>query len=177
MGFVFTSLQILEDLKMFFTQEPEFLNALNVNLGFFFAIAIVFLVLFILSRRENKKLRAENTSFLRSLEEIKDQVSEIVEGQRLSVILKFEKDPKIDQAHIEANKEALIKRVSKTLDSNPTHPNPDTLAYVILEQIGIPLFVSGQTRLEIQKVLGILIANDASKDEWFDFLKEVIDQL
>ncbi len=168
MGFVFTSLQILEDLKM-----TEILGLYIVVLVFF-PILLYFVAIF-----HNYNLKSLE-GIKKTLAEVKKQnsvISVIIESQRLLMVLKFEKDPKVDQVYFEANKEALMGRVSKTLAGNPTHPNPETLAYTILEQIGIPLFVSGATRLEIQKSLGILIANDASKGVWSDFLKEVIDQL
>ena len=146
--------------------------------GLYLLISLLFVVscfIKVLTYEHNEK---HFEGIKKILEEIKENVGKIVESQRLSIILKFDqKDLKVDLEEFEAKKEFLKDRVWEVLVSNPTHPNPVTLAYMILEQIGIPLFVSGQTRLEIQNALGRLIANGEKRNDWLDFLKEVIDQL
>lgn len=110
------------------------------------------------------------------IERIGELLTDILEGQRLSTILEIGPTSlRVKPEDFEPNRARLKARVAKTM-TEKSHPNPETLAYCILEGTGLPLFLELEARNKLQKALGRLLANgDREKAELL--LEDVIEQL
>ncbi len=114
----------------------------------------------------------------RTNRQILEKLNTLVEGQRLSTILKLDpgKDAfKISPEQFEANKPAIKARLLQGLETEE-HPDPDTLAYCVLDRGAYRNFVSAETASSVQKALGRLLVNGdnaATKA----FLEEIVDKL
>lgn len=106
----------------------------------------------------------------------RERLSHIIEGQRLSAILKIEPpELKIDPARFEADKGKLKTRAIIALH-NERHPSPDTQAWLICERSGLLQFINSETAKSLRTALGRLIVNE----DWEAaeaLLGEVVNQL
>ena len=113
---------------------------------------------------------------VRSNEVIQKRLGHIIEGQRLSVVLKIEpSEVKIDPARFEADKGKLTTRLIKALREEK-HPQPETQAFMVLKVSGLSEFVNSETRRRLEAGLARLIVNE----DWEGaetLLKEVVSQL
>ncbi|MDO8655068.1 MAG: hypothetical protein Q7R48_01415 [bacterium] len=113
---------------------------------------------------------------IQSAKATKERLSHIIEGQRLSAILRIEPSKlEIDPARFEADKEKLKTRAINALHSE-RHPQPETQAFLVLKASGLYEFLDGMTALSLQKALARLIVNE-DRETAEALLGEVIDQL
>ncbi len=109
-------------------------------------------------------------------DEITKRLDNVIEGQRLSMILKLEPASlKINPEQFEPQKEKVKARLLEAFEME-RHPYPETLAYCIFNRSGLNVFVEGKTLLVAQKALARLIVND-DKESAKVFLGELVDKL
>lgn len=136
------------------------------------------------SRRETRTHRnmiisaitAHSQPVFERLHIISGRLDAIVEGQRLSTILRLEPASlKVSPEQFEANKLQLRARILRAVEE-VTHPDPGTQAYCVLERSGWSQFVEGSTRLAAQTALARLIVNN-DKSGQRAFCEELVDKL
>ena len=91
------------------------------------------------------------------------KLSKVIQGQRLSTIIRIEPATmKIFPKEFLPKKDLLKKKVLEAFQDEK-HPCPDTLAFCILNHSGFNGFVEGSTRQNIQRALARLLVNEDEK--------------
>ena len=109
-------------------------------------------------------------------QEIVAELHRLAEGQRLSMVLNIGPSSlTIDPAEFEPQRPVIRERLMKAFQTEE-HPNPDTLAYCILDHSGWGTFVDGKTFQSAKTALGRLLANKNTKGAK-KFIGALVDQL